>query len=55
MLRNIKAVKHYVGRRRKRRTLAPISTEEGISANLWLDNGMGGIETPWNDSDTWSD
>jgi len=22
---------------------------------LWLDNGTGGINTPWNDLDTWSE
>ncbi len=21
--------------------------------NLWLDSGLGGIDTPWDDNDTW--
>jgi len=27
----------------------------GVLIAFWLDNGTGGLATPWNDLDTWSE
>ena len=35
-------------------TFAALSTIRAAFA-VWLDNGSGGLKTPWNDSDTWSE